>query len=104
MNRFLILNGPNINMLGRRDRAIYGSKTLDEINGQLAELADSLGVEVVFYQSNAEGNLVDCIQEHWGKIQGPGTNTTDLIASRYRPFGSPTVGAMYPPSPNSFQA
>jgi 3-dehydroquinate dehydratase-2 len=70
MTRFLILNGPNINMLGRRDPAIYGSKTLGEINGQLAELAGSLGVEVVFYQSNVEGNLVDCIQDHWGKIQG----------------------------------
>ena len=70
MARFLILNGPNINMLGRRDPAIYGSKTLDEINSQLSELAESLSVEVVFYQSNTEGNLVDCIQENWGRIQG----------------------------------
>jgi len=70
MTRFLILNGPNINMLGRRDPAIYGSMTMEEINGKLAELAGSLGVEVVFYQSNVEGNLVDCIQENWGKIQG----------------------------------
>ena len=70
MTRFLILNGPNINMLGRRDPAIYGSMTMEEINGKLAELAGSLGAEVVFYQSNVEGNLVDCIQENWGKIQG----------------------------------
>ena len=70
MTRFLILNGPNINMLGRRDTSIYGAKTLDEINGQLAELAKSLGVELIFYQSNVEGNLVDCIQENWGTIQG----------------------------------
>ena len=70
MTRFLILTGPNINMLGRRDPAIYGSMTMEEINGKLAELAGSLGVEVVFYQSNVEGNLVDCIQENWGKIQG----------------------------------
>ena len=70
MTRFLILNGPNINMLGRRDPAIYGSKSLEEINGQLSELAESLSVEVVFYQSNTEGNLVDCIQENWGRIQG----------------------------------
>jgi len=70
MTRFLILNGPNINMLGRRDPAIYGSMTMEEINGKLAELAGSLGVEVVFYQSNVEGNLVSCIQENWGKIQG----------------------------------
>lgn len=70
MTRFLILNGPNINMLGRRDPSIYGAKTLDEINAQLADLAVSLDVEVDFYQSNVEGNLVDCIQENWGKIQG----------------------------------
>ena len=70
MARFLILNGPNINMLGKRDPNIYGAKTMDEINGQLAELGDSLGVETVFYQSNVEGNLVDCIQENWGKIDG----------------------------------
>ena len=72
MIRFLILNGPNINMLGRRDTSIYGAKTMDEINGQLAELAESLGVELVFYQSNVEGNLVDCIQENWGAISRSG--------------------------------
>ena len=68
--KVLVIHGPNINMLGRRDPAIYGSMTMEEINGKLAELAGSLGVEVVFYQSNVEGNLVDCIQENWGKIQG----------------------------------
>ena len=70
MARFLILNGPNINMLGKRDSNIYGVKTMDEINGQLAELGAFLGVETVFYQSNVEGNLVDCIQANWGKIDG----------------------------------
>lgn len=70
MARFLILNGPNINMLGKRDSNIYGAKTIDEINDQLAELGTSLGVETVFYQSNVEGNLVDCIQANWGKIDG----------------------------------
>ena len=70
MARFLILNGPNINMLGKRDSNIYGVKTMDEINDQLAVLGASLGVETVFYQSNVEGNLVDCIQANWGKIDG----------------------------------
>ena len=70
MARFLILNGPNINMLGKRDSNIYGAKTIDEINDQLAVLGASLGVETVFYQSNVEGNLVDCIQANWGKIDG----------------------------------
>ena len=70
MTRFLILNGPNINMLGRRDPAVYGAMTMEEINGRLAELAETLGVDLVFYQSNLEGNLVDCIQENLGKIEG----------------------------------
>ena len=70
MARFLILNGPNINMLGHRDASIYGSKTLDEVNQEISRVAKELGVEVVFYQSNVEGELINCIQEHWGKIQG----------------------------------
>ena len=70
MSRILILNGPNINVLGRRDPEIYGSKTLDEVNREISQLAEKLGVEVTFFQSNVEGHLVDCIQENWGAIQG----------------------------------
>ena len=70
MVKFLILNGPNINILGRRMPEVYGVRTLDEVNGEVAEKAKSLGVEVRFYQSNVEGHLIDCIQEHWGDIQG----------------------------------
>jgi 3-dehydroquinate dehydratase-2 len=70
MVKILILNGPNLNMLGRRDQSIYGAKTLDEINGELSLLARTLDLEVEFYQSNSEGSLVDRIQQEWGKIQG----------------------------------
>ena len=70
MAKFLVLNGPNVNILGRRLPDIYGSKTLEEINRELEARAKSLGVEVAFYQSNAEGQLIDCIQDHWGQIQG----------------------------------
>ena len=70
MTRILVLNGPNLNMLGRRDRSVYGSKTLDEINDELRKLAASLGVDVDFYQSNLEGQLVDCIQQNWEMAQG----------------------------------
>ena len=70
MARFLILNGPNINILGRRNPGIYGAKTLAEVNEEVKKKAESLGVEVSFYQSNFEGHLIDCIQENWGDIQG----------------------------------
>jgi len=70
MARFLILNGPNINILGRRNTSIYGTKTLADINEEVRTKAESLGVEVAFYQSNIEGNLIDCIQENYGRIHG----------------------------------
>ena len=70
MTRILVLNGPNINVLGRRNPSIYGVKTLDEINHLIAEKANDLGVEVSFYQSNLEGELINRIQEGWGNIDG----------------------------------
>jgi 3-dehydroquinate dehydratase-2 len=70
MYRFLILNGPNLNFLGRRDSTTYGIQTLDEITEKLKATAAKLGVEVAFYQSNSEGQLIDYIQESWGHIQG----------------------------------
>ena len=70
MERILILNGPNLNLLGERDSSQYGSKTLEEITRELAELASELGVEVVFYQSNHEGDLIDRIHAERKKASG----------------------------------
>ncbi|MDE2937964.1 MAG: type II 3-dehydroquinate dehydratase [Chloroflexota bacterium] len=70
MPRILVLNGPNINVLGRRNPTIYGTLTLDEINRLISEQAEALGMDVVFYQSNHEGALIDRIQESWGNIDG----------------------------------
>ena len=70
MTRILVLNGPNINVLGRRNPTIYGTLTLDEINGLISEQAEALGVDVSFFQSNHEGALIDRIQESWGNIDG----------------------------------
>ena len=70
MTRILVLNGPNLNFLGRRNPGIYGSKTLDEVNQEISRKAQSLGVEVDFFQSNSEGDLVDHIQANWGQVDG----------------------------------
>jgi 3-dehydroquinate dehydratase-2 len=70
MTRILVLNGPNINFLGRRNPAIYGAMTLDQVNQEIARKAESLGVEIACFQSNSEGSLVDCIQENWANIDG----------------------------------
>ena len=83
MPRFLVLNGPNINILGRRSPGIYGNRTLEEINQELSSQAESLGVEVDFYQSNSEGHLIDSIQNNWGKIQGIIINPGALTSYGY---------------------
>jgi 3-dehydroquinate dehydratase-2 len=70
MTSILVLNGPNINFLGRRNPGIYGTRTLDEVNQEISRKAESLRVQVDFFQSNSEGDLVDCIQENWGKTDG----------------------------------
>jgi 3-dehydroquinate dehydratase-2 len=65
-----ILNGPNLNMLGKREPGIYGGKTLDAIGKDCAKVAKSLGHSVEFRQSNHEGVLVDWIQEAGDKAAG----------------------------------
>lgn len=65
--RILVLHGPNLNTLGRRQPEIYGTTTLDDVNARLADLARELGVEVDTFQSNHEGALVDRIQAARGQ-------------------------------------
>ncbi len=70
MERILVLNGPNLNLLGERDPAHYGDVTLEEINRRLSSLADRLSVEVVFFQSNHEGDLIDRLHAERKTSQG----------------------------------
>ena len=97
--KILIIHGPNLNLLGKREPEIYGSFTLDDINNRLTALAGELGVEVSFYQSNHEGELVQKIQEAMGVYQAivinPGAYTHTSVALRdaIASTGIPTVEA-----------
>ena len=70
MLNILVLNGPNLNLLGQREPGIYGSDTLDSINARLKHDAETLGASLTFLQSNHEGVLVDAIHEARGQYQG----------------------------------
>lgn len=68
--KILVLNGPNINMLGIREPAVYGKDSYTELLVLLEENAKALGIEIVHHQSNHEGVLVDKIQEAYGVFDG----------------------------------
>ena len=68
--KLLVLNGPNINMLGIREPGVYGSQSYAELLRLLDQWAQELGVELTHYQSNHEGCLVDKIQDAYGKFDG----------------------------------
>lgn len=68
--KLFIINGPNLDMLGKREPEIYGSDTLESINAELSEYCKKIGVEPVFYQSNSEGALIDFIHSARGNADG----------------------------------
>ena len=84
--RILVVHGPNLNMLGKREPDIYGHESLDEINNQLLEKGRELGIDVETFQSNHEGILVEKIQQAVGTCDGllinPAAYTHTSIAIR----------------------
>lgn len=74
----LVLHGPNLNLFGRREPHIYGTTTLAEINQKLQTIAASLGIDLVSYQSNHEGNLIDKLHEHIDSAAGALVNPAGL--------------------------
>ncbi|MEN6625906.1 MAG: type II 3-dehydroquinate dehydratase [Candidatus Sumerlaeia bacterium] len=84
--RILILNGPNLNLLGQRERSLYGSQTLGELEQSLRRQGQSLGIEIECYQSNLEGYLIDALQRARNRCQGvvfnPGGYTHTSVALR----------------------
>ena len=83
---FLVLHGPNLNLLGKREPDVYGKVTLEEINNSIEVLASELGCTVSFRQSNAEGELIDAIHAASGVFDGivinPAAYTHTSIAIR----------------------
>lgn len=86
MAKVLVIHGPNLNMLGKRETGVYGSATLDEINNAVRLLAKELDADVSFFQSNSEGKLIDIIHEAAGAydaiIINPGGYTHSSVAIR----------------------
>ena len=68
--RIAVVNGPNLNLLGTREPAIYGSATLAEINDHLREVARELNAEITFTQLNGEGEIVEAVHAMRGKVDG----------------------------------
>jgi 3-dehydroquinate dehydratase II len=79
--RVLVVHGPNLNLLGRREPHIYGKTTLDQINARLAELAKEINVELIAMQSNSEGAIVDAFQKHIDAVDGALINAAGLTFS-----------------------
>lgn len=95
--KILVINGPNLNMLGIREPNIYGKRTYEDLLDLIGKHCDSRGVEVDFFQSNHEGDIVDEIQDAYGEFDGivinPAayTHTSVAILDALKTVGIKTV-------------
>ncbi len=95
--KILVINGPNLNMLGIREPQIYGNKTYNDLVNMIFAHCEAQGIAVDFYQSNHEGDLVDKIQQAYGSVDGivinPGayTHTSIALLDAVKSVGIPTV-------------
>ena len=95
--KLLIINGPNLNMLGIREPEIYGAETYETLCCKVLDYAEARGVEAELYQSNHEGDIVDKIQAAYGNTDGivinPGayTHTSVALLDAVKAVGIPTV-------------
>jgi 3-dehydroquinate dehydratase-2 len=97
VNRVLVLNGPNLGSIGRREPAVYGSATLADIEAAVRRRADELGLEVHVAQSNHEGELIDILEVEHDRAAacivnlGALTHTSLAMADALRAFAGPIV-------------
>ncbi|MCX7715132.1 MAG: type II 3-dehydroquinate dehydratase [Clostridia bacterium] len=86
MKKILVINGPNLNLLGMREPGVYGSGTLNDLICEIRKKADKLGIEVDFFQNNIEGEIINAIHSALGKFDGiiinPGAYTHYSYAIR----------------------
>lgn len=95
--KILVINGPNINMLGIREPEIYGRKTYFDLVNLIRTEADALGVDAEFFQSNSEGALIDAVQGAYGRVDGiiinPAayTHTSVALLDALKAVGLPAI-------------
>lgn len=94
MTRVLVLQGPNLNLLGAREPEVYGTETLDQIHGHIGRKAIDLGLDIIFFQSNHEGVLIDRLHErdfdgalvNAGGLTHTSVSLRDALVAIDRPF------------------
>ena len=95
--KILVLNGPNINMLGIREKSVYGEESCEALLAYIKKSAEELGVEAECFQSNSEGELVSAIQQAYGRMDGivinPAayTHTSVALLDALKAVGVPAV-------------